>query len=239
MKEKKEKVNFKELIKDKKVRAYMFFGFYMIFFIILIFMIRTPHNSSNKNNTNSPSPTPSTDVVEKIRNYQYTYTVKEDNNTVIYSGKAYHNKELFTMIKDGETSRYFRLGDEYLINTNNKYIVVDNPYLYNDFFNLDYLEKLLQYNIKSTVKENVTTYKIDTVAILNTYYPTIEYDGFSISEVPDDEVVVTRSNDTITKVEFTLDNMIQYYSPYVNENHKTLKITIELYNFGQIEEFDI
>ena len=71
------------------------------------------------------------------------------------------------------------------------------------------------------------------------FYPSIEYDGFSIAEVEDNQVFVTVKDDMIAKVEMDLSNGSQYHASLTNEGYQTLNITLEYTDYGNIDDFAV
>lgn len=230
--------NVKELLGDPRKRAIIFFAFYFVFFFVLISMVRSapPKSEEAPSSTNKPSSTEQEDLNEI--NYQFIYTIKEDEKTTTYSGKAYHKKENFTEIKDGKVSSYYKLGDHYFKKENGKYESVSNPYIYQAFLDLKALEKLLEKE-ESIVNGNTTTYQVPVIDLLEFYDKDLEYDGFTIASIPDDTFQVVKENNHITKVECSLSNMIQYDTSMKEEKINSLTITLEFLEFGMVDDFNI
>lgn len=227
----------KEWVQDPKKRAIVFFAFYFVFFFVLISMVRSaPVKKEEEQKPNHPEESETKDLNQI--NYQFIYTIVEDEKTTVYSGKAYHSKESFTEIKDGKASSYYKLGDHYFKKENEEYLSVSNPYIYSSFFDMDNLEKLLDRGT-SEVDENTTTYQIPVVDLLEVYDPSFEYDGFLVSSIPDDVIKVVRENGRITKVEYSLNHMIQYDTSTKDNKINSLTITLEFLEFGTVEDFNI
>ena len=232
------KVNWKEKIKDPKFKAYVFFGFYAVFFLVLIIMIRTSPARNEVNST--PSPSPSNTPVEEnthIKNYQYIYTITEDEKSLVYMGKAYDHKELFTFV-DKVSNTYYRLNDHFFKEVEGDFVVDSNPYLYEAFYNLDTLEELIEH--KDPIQEdNEDTYTVPVSDILDIYYPEENYNGFIVDEIEDAKIIVNKTDDKIAKVTFQLDPLATYLNQVGEASINHLTITLEYYDYGKITDFDM
>ncbi|MEG2564466.1 MAG: hypothetical protein RSA48_03485 [Bacilli bacterium] len=238
--EKNEKTNFSEMLKDKKYRGIVFFVFYGIIFIVLIVFIRT--GSSNNPSKPVSSPTPSPLITPKpsniLTNYNFVYTIKENDNTAIFTGKTFDNKQEFTSIINGKTRNFYKLGDNYLSKENSKYVVTTNPYLYPTFLDLTKLNAVLDLG-EAKEASNISTYTVAVLDIFDVFTPDIDYDGFEIAKIKDDKIIVTRANNNITKVEYDLSNFIDYYSKLTKGHVSKLTITLEYTNINQTADFTI
>lgn len=231
----------------KRIRGMVFFGFYFVFFLVLIISIRSNSGKPNPTPTN-PTPTPTganeditdTSIFKGItnQNYHYVITVRTDNRTVIYDGKQYSNKSMFTKIADGKSIVYYQVGDNYLEKQGEATVVVENPYENSQFWDVELLKKIID---RSTYKEEdgVRVYSLDAVDFMDYFYPSIEYDGFSIAEVEDNQVFVTVKDDMIAKVEMDLSNGSQYHASLTKEGYQTLNITLEYTDYGNIDDFTV
>lgn len=231
----------------KRIRGMVFFGFYFIFFLVLIISIRSNSGKPNPTPTN-PTPT-SPEVHEDItdasifkgitkQNYHYVITVKADDRTVIYDGKQYSNKSMFTKIADGKSTVYYQVGDNYLEKQGNATVVVENPYGNSQFWDIELLKKIID---RSSYKEEdgVRVYSLDTIDFMDYFYPNVEYDGFSIAEIEDNQILVTVKDDMIAKVEMDLSNGSQYHASLTKEGYQTLNIILEYTDYGNIDDFTV
>ncbi len=232
------KVNWKEKVKEPKFKAYVFFGFYAVFFLVLIIMIRTSPARKEENPTLTPSSsnTPVEDNVN-IKNYQYIYTVNEDDHSLVYMGKAYDHKELFTFVNE-TTNTYYRLNDHFFKKVEGNFVVDSNPYLYESFYNVDNLDELIK-NKDAFQEGNEATYTVPISDILDIYYPEENYNGFVVDEIEDVKVTVTEINEKIVKVVFQLDPLAKYLSQVEEASFTHLTITLEYYDYGKITDFDM
>ena len=145
MKEKNDKNKFNlkntvnDVFNDSQKKAWVVLGAYFIFFIVIIFSIRsnqTKNDNLNQNNSNLPF------SISKIKsnNYDFKYTVDFDDNIIIYQGKNYQNNSLFT-VNDLDT--YYKEGEVFFKKENEVFVNSDNPYKFSELRNIDFVEKIL------------------------------------------------------------------------------------------------
>lgn len=145
MKEKNDKNKFNlkntvnDVFNDSQKKAWVVLGAYFIFFIVIIFSIRsnqTKNDNLNQNNSNLPF------SLSKIKsnNYDFKYTVDFDDNIIIYQGKNYQNNSLFT-VNDLDT--YYKEGEVFFKKENEVFVNSDNPYKFSELRNIDIVEKIL------------------------------------------------------------------------------------------------
>lgn len=145
MKEKNDKNKFNlkntvnDVFNDSQKKAWVVLGAYFIFFIVIIFSIRsnqTKNDNLNQNNSNLPF------SISKIKsnNYDFKYTVDFDDNIIIYQGKNYQNNSLFT-VNDLDT--YYKEGEVFFKKEDEVFVNSDNPYKFSELRNIDIVEKIL------------------------------------------------------------------------------------------------
>jgi hypothetical protein len=133
MKEKWDKL--KELSKNKYTKPLVFFGFYFVFFSVLL-SLAAQYTPKVEN------------VVEHdlwgdiTDNYEYLYEVKtNDNQTIKLEGKRYNNKEIFTKkvndILDSEIYIYY---DKLSVKKDNVWLASPEFVLIDDSFNDQYFD---------------------------------------------------------------------------------------------------
>ena len=95
----KEKItNIKEMFKDPKKNALAFFGFYLLFFIIVIFFLRSVNKNYIDPDGYEMGNQMSYDSKAIINNnYSYTYEVILDDKTYQYVGDRNGNNDLFKL----------------------------------------------------------------------------------------------------------------------------------------------
>lgn len=250
--------DFKELLakcfgknKDDKHHAGAMLIIYAIFILVLVIMIRTSptkeasnnaNNNSSNNSTNTinlnnnstnkdlkPTATPKQSVNYDV-NYSYVYTIVENDNKVVISGKKLDDKEIFTLIDTNGSKDYAKLSDNYLLKENGEYHICDSPNNNLIYTNMDKIENLVQIS-NYTINGNSYIYSVSISEILK------EFNRDSNINIPNDvydTIILNVENDTLKSVELNLNNY------YVNMyGTGTLNIKMEFNNIGSTEDFDV
>lgn len=173
MKDNKEKRTFKELWQDKRMHAVIVLGLWFLFFIIVflilgIISLFTPNkevNPSIKEETKEEVPANIVNLLENLKNsnYQFNYTVTNNESTITYNGNC-ENGEIIGYFENGEGIKkytvkdgiYYQIIKEERIEDINLISDFDKP-------NLDIntiIEKIKEYekNLEPLQEENVYTY---------------------------------------------------------------------------------
>lgn len=90
-----DKDKLKAILKNKYTKSVLFFGFYFVFFMVILSMM-SPNDVSEGEKTNI-------NMWDNItNNYEYLYEIKlSDNQIISMEGKKYNNKNLFTKSVNG------------------------------------------------------------------------------------------------------------------------------------------
>ena len=132
--------NIKELSKTTKGKAILFFGFYFVFFIIIMIIARFGSRNYTKPSDYEKGKSGTfyiNDIVDK--NYGFTYQVSLDNVKYTYTGTRNSNNTLF----DYNGNNYFSSDDKYFIN-NSIWSKCDNPIMFYNFINPSKLTSILE-----------------------------------------------------------------------------------------------
>lgn len=141
----------KELKKKPYGKAVFFFGFYLIFFIVLAILVRLGGHVNIDTNNVLNNKTSIVDMNSLTNNdYSYKYEVKIDNNTYTYTGtkknnrfdykyndKDYYQENLITYVKESE------------------WVSIESPIKYNMFLDESFIGNI----IDSSYSESKTTYE--------------------------------------------------------------------------------
>lgn len=250
-----DKKDFKEILskcfgkeKDSRYHAIAMLAIYGIFMLILVVVIRMSGSDlSYQDGTNSMTPTPTpvdtsipnvdiddndadADVTDSNDiNYSYSYTVTYNGVSEVYLGKKIDAKEKFTLIKDGVTTDYAILSDNYLKLENGIYHITENP---SNFFKYCDVEKilLLTENEISIESNNSTKYNVSN-ADISRYFN----DKISIDNEQTNLVQLNFIDDNLKNIDLDFSN----YLSSVNGETVTLTIHMEFVDVGTTEDFEI
>ncbi len=142
MKEKKEKLRFREIWKNKRYRAMIILGFYFVFFLFLIGSIR-----SSRGNVPPTSDTTTTNIsFESLDNYEATYTFTIDSASHFVYTTRYQEEEVIEVEETNE--EYYIKGDTFYSVKDQKLETTSDQLYGLSFFKLrpDELSKLLKYS---------------------------------------------------------------------------------------------
>lgn len=151
---KKEKLTFKQRLKDKRERAKMELIFYGVFFIgVIIFAKILGSVGGAKNDVNNQL---NSFVYSVQDNYEYDILLTIDDDIYHYYGRVLGNNSTINLKVDDVVKSYYLMEKKYYILENNNYILTDSeevyPYIDYRYFNVDIIKEYL--NIAT--KENNT-----------------------------------------------------------------------------------
>lgn len=234
--------------KDDRYHAIAMLAIYGIFILIIVLVIRLGgSNSSNmvNNPTTSPTTTPtasgttsptnndtissSTSNGNNDINYSYSYTITYNGVSEVYLGKKIDDKEKFTLVKDGTTTNYAILDDNYLILENDIYHITESP---SRLFKYCDAEKILTLIENEIPTENncVTKYSVSSHNIASSFHESLSIDSEKTNAI---QLVV--SNDTLKSIDLDLSN----YLSSLEGVSITLTIHMEFADIGTTSDFDI
>ena len=234
--------------KDDRYHAIAMLAIYGIFILILVLVIRVggdgASNSLNTNNniesttTNSSTSSPSVDdnIEDDVQNtsgndinYSYSYTISYNGISEVYLGKKLDNKEKFTLIKDGITTDYAILNDNYLILENGSYHITENP---SKFFKYCDIEKILILVENEIPTENNGTIKY---SVSNQSLASSFNDSLTIDNEQSNLIQLYISDDTLKNVDLNFSN----YLTAIEGTNVNLTIHMEFADVGTTEDFNI
>ena len=212
-----------EFRKKSYGNSILFFGFYLIFFIIVIALIRTSPAKKDveyqKNNMVGI-----TSILNK--NYSFSYKVVLDNNTYLYKGDRLGDNLSFTY----NEKEYFQNNSNTYIKEEN-WISIENPIKFKYFFNEENLEKILN----NLYYESNTTYESGKIVYnflisSNSLNSLIDNNETDYDEIPN-KVTISVNND-IESISFDLDS----YCKINKLCNNSLKINIDYDNYNGVKE---
>lgn len=222
--------NFKEFRKMPNSNAIMFFGFYIIFFIILFIIIGVKgdknslfqeYEKGNKNIFNNNG------VISK--NYFYDYKIYLNGVLYDYYGRRNKDSETFKF----NNNDYYRDGDNYYIN-NGELVECSNPYVFYEVINVDNFESIFSnafYNAKTEYEDGRVDYTyLISSNTLNKILYNVDTD---FEEIPNSIVFSTDKENNLNKIVYNLDNFC------VNSDScNSLKIELNYELFGTVPNLD-
>jgi len=164
-----------------------------------------------------------TEITNDI-NYSYSYTVTYNGKSEVYLGKKIDEKEKFTLVKDGITTNYAILNDNYLVQKGDVYTITEKPSV---FFKYCDVEKVLLL-IKD--KEEKNSYNVTNNELKNNYK-----DNLLSDNLKDNIIKINISNDILKSIDLDFSN---YYSAITNQK-ESLTIHMEFADIGTTEDFEI
>jgi hypothetical protein len=219
----------KEISKDPKGKAFLFFGFYIVFFAIVFLFINLTDSTLTYGDDYEKSYSSYTYNLNNIfsNNYAFKYSVDLDNNVHSYIGAK---KDDVETIKYNNLD-YYRNGNTFLVN-GTTWTNTSNPYVFSEYFDTLNIKKILEnsYFVSKTMFENGTT-SFNFAISSNTLNTLLYGINTDFDEVPNQVVIYTDNNKNVNKITFNLDSLCR--------NNKVcnygLKINLEYEMFGEIE----
>ncbi len=223
-----------ELLKTSRGRGILFFGFYFVFFLIIICIVRfAPRGTMNginyeKGNSKQFS-------IQQIlnQNYQFQYHISWDQKKILYQGVKYNQQEMFSKTEELLTVDFYRDQDQFLKNVEQLWIKADNPYYFFEFIDEKNISDLLDqasYLSKTVYESGKTTYQlqISTSTLVQLFFQ----QNVDLDDVPNEIMLSVDSNGEVFEINFSLDS----YCKYLQQCKDTLKIKLTYDQFGKIEK---
>ncbi len=238
-KKKNEKIEFlKEVYKNPRGKAILFFSFYFVFFFVLILLLRN-NQTNNKQTTNidSSNKIQTSYDLKKLEEGNYRFTRKETRGDFIttFVGDHDQDKSRVMMTKGNEVKNFFFYRDMVLEKTPSNYIVGTNPYLYPNLQEYNTIEEILE---RATLKSKTTYeqgedcyhYEITTTTLTRI----LNGEEIDISD-PVNIIEVFVDKKEITGITYSLNS---YHAYRMNE---MVPVTIEIKysDYGKVEKLEV
>lgn len=228
----------KELSKNERGKAILFFCGYFIFFFFLIILVRIakPGNPLGLSSDKYELGTKYNYITSGIRNnnYHFKYTITLDNNIYLYEGDKKDKKESFIFTNNGISTNYFRNDDIFYTNKETKE-VVENPYIleyFLDFTNISNIIDKATYISKTDYDSGKDSY--DAEISTTTLIKLIERKDIDIDDLPNKINLTTDEKKYLNTITFDLSS----YTKYTNLSNSLGTIKLEYTNFDKIESID-
>ncbi len=220
----------KEIKEKKNGKAILFFAFYLIFFTILILVIRFSEKRPLPSASEYEKGTSYTFYLDKIanNNYHYIYTITLDGVKYVYDGNKYNDKEMFKF----NAIDYFKSGDDFFKNTG-IWVKSESPYIYDDFFDLNNISEIVElatYDSKTSFDNGRLRYNfLISTNTLNQMLNNVDSDYL---EEPNELVIDTQKDKFVDEITFNLNS----YCTMNKLCQNSLEIKLSYDKFGEIEE---
>ena len=218
-----------DMSKNPRGKAILFFGGYLILFLVIFLIIGTSNSSSSKA-TDYEEGIPYrfyTSLLEK-KNYHYTYKVVLDDNVSIIDGDKYEDREMFTY----QDKKYYKEEDDFYVYSD-KWVKTEIPYKFSNFLDVEKaigLVSLATYDSTTNYQSGKTNYNfLISSNTINKVFDNIDSD---FMEEPNTLIVSTDENKQVNKVSFTLDS----YCVMNKVCNKSLRIDLDFSRFGEVKE---
>lgn len=218
-----------EIKKQKNGKAILFFGFYFVFFLVIILCVRyAPRNATRESEYEGSSPKDFSYAVLNSKNYNFNININIDDNNYSYVGEKYGDLELFEF----NGKKYYRNEKDYYV-FDNTWTKTDNPYKefnFIDNFNIINFINSSYYESSTNYGDGRGLYKM--LLSTNTINKLIDNKDTDIDELPNKIDISIDKDKNIEKIEFYLDS----YCVNNGKCTKSMKIEINYSNYGKIKD---
>ncbi|MBE6157900.1 MAG: hypothetical protein E7160_03810 [Firmicutes bacterium] len=232
---KKGNIDYKSIIKFIKTprgKAFLFFGFYLVFFFVLGVMFRTSAvNDSYDNEEIKKSNFPFLLGQIENNNYHFKYSYDFDGKVNAYEGDKFSKKELFSF----KGLNYYRNDDIFLINNSNVWVKCDNPYYAYQFIDISSIKKMIKkatYISKTDYESGmkVYSYQVSTATLVKL----VDNIDIDLDDKPNEIILKTDKDNNVNDIKFDLTSYFKY------KKVSNIKAEIELLytNFGEVKELN-
>lgn len=220
-----------EMYKDEKKKPILFFGFYVVFFIILFSIISLTGDKEHllqEYERGNSSSFQNAGILSN--NYAFDYKVTLDEVLHDYYGKRYGSDLAFKY----NNMDYYSNGEDFFVD-NSPWVKCDKPILFYEFFSDEGLSTLISaasYVSKTEYESGELDYRyqISSNTINNLLYGVdTDYD-----EIPDEILLHTDKNGEINKITFKLDSWCTNFQ----KCERSLVIELNYEMFGNINKID-
>ena len=246
--------NLSSLFTEKKYRARLILGIYLVFFIVLIAISKSSSSFNNGSSEIKEKEQNESDVTDKenkenkedvekdentknvlpgfsflsMNNYEFEYILNINDYEYITTGKRFNDKLLFTVSNKDEKKEYFVSGNTVKVMEDEMYVNSVLPFYYINYFDNDVIQNI----IRDSIKVNDAKYEITNLKLSKYIDNSFKYNNKEKDLNNTIELVFKNGN--VVAVNFDLVNLFSDV-----EELKTLKISLNYKNFGLIDDFVI
>ncbi|MBO5138542.1 MAG: hypothetical protein J6B89_02765 [Bacilli bacterium] len=237
MKKENKKINQQD---NSSLKSGLFFAFYIVFFLVVVFLLRTGYKENNSKVTATNSGYGYSFKLTRLenKNYYFIYTEELDTNTTIYEGERFANTSKYK--KSGSIIQEY-IEDSQEIRYKNPNTLTwekcDNPMIFNKFTNSNNIKRLLTHGtyISKTMyvsnKDTAYNYEISTSTIAK-LFDKVEID---IDDKPNTMSIILDETGKIKEIKYDLTS----YYQYKNQNTSSYKISLKYSKYGEIKEIEL
>jgi hypothetical protein len=219
----------KDLLKTPRGKSIFFLILYFFFFVFVFLSLGSNTSTSTNSSDNSTKETLDLSLIEKL-NYHFTYQDILGNNTYLYEGDRNGSSSLFTKKYLTNIENFYSNDNIYLKKdlTTNKYVMVDNPYIFSELKQIENIKKMLKKATYISSDSNKYTYQISTTTLISLF----ENKEIDLDDMPNTIVFYLNASNQVYKIEYSFNS----YSIY--KGNGTYQSSMEYSNFSNISEID-
>lgn len=225
---------------NNNIKSGLFLGFYAIFFLLVVFLLRTGYKENNQKITTKNSGYGYNFKLTRLenRNYHFIYTEELDNNLVVYEGNKFANTTKYK--KSGSTVQEYIEDNKtvkYKDNNTLTWEKCENPMFFNKFTNPNYIKRLLTHGtyISKTmyINNSDTAYNYDIAT--STIIKILDKKEIDIDDKPNTISIILDSTGKIKEIKYDLTS----YYKYINPDALSYKISQKYSKYGEIKEIEL
>lgn len=224
-----------EFFKNPKGKALLFFGFYLLFFIVIATSFRINSTTSKKQ---TPQVTPKNYYnLGKLEDGNFHFEYKYNINNIMYTYIGDQNgvRQIFSRTTNNLIEDFYGYTNLFMQKQNGVWSKSSNPYVFYDFIKIDNIKEILS---KATFmskteyqnKSKSYTYQIST----STLEKIISNNIIDIDDVPNQIVITMDDKSYVEKIDYSLNS----YAFYKNPTIKNVNISLSYSDFGNIKEIE-
>lgn len=220
---------FNNLKSTPRGKAVFFFGFYLIFFIVIFSLAAAGGKDTNKYENNNKYDY-DLSMIEK-NNYNFKYINTIDVDSIEFSGKRYKDNSLYK----NNNLLYFKNKNKNYLNNNDLWVECNEPNQFNYFTDINNIKNILNkstYMSKTDYESGKITYNYEIST--TTLVKLINDIDIDLDDKTNSITLSTDEEKHINKISFNLDS----YGIYNKICKLKFSIDLEYDKFGEIEKIE-
>lgn len=221
-----------EILRTPKGKAILFFGGYLVFFIVLSMVAHIGGQGTVLGSTDLDLGEFSYNLSSiKEGNYNFSYQFVVDQVVTTYSGKHYEDKALFS---DGSTN-FYQKADLFMKEQDGVWVKSDSPYVLNSLTDASVINNLIDVSTYVSKTELATGEQIINLDIsTTTLVKQLEGVDVDLDDPVNSIELKKNKNGEVIQIKYNLDSYAKYKGLSVNE----FRLTLDYSNFGDIKQFN-